>query len=238
MITSKAQVDEFFATHSEDIARELMQQAQTWYEKVEDFAGQEFIVPATEQQLNDAIRKFVVNNVDAILAMRLELHDGWLRLYATVKYQGIFADLAVNLGIVHAQFDRYRQRFAFQQLTDTEVISLYTDAYLKSQAIHGALWALKHVLKKDPLGMILEKINLVQQKEDILYLDLGRWLKKNEKLMSTLRKAQVNHGYLAEQQLLLKANVNVGEILNIGSNDQLITEADNPIKAASSEDAA
>ena len=55
MITSKTQLDEFFATHSEEIARELMQKSQTWYEKIEDFAGQEFIVPATEKQLNDAI---------------------------------------------------------------------------------------------------------------------------------------------------------------------------------------
>ncbi len=76
--------------------------------------------------------------------------------------------------------------------------------------------------------MILEKINLVHQKDDILYLDIGRWLKKNEKIMATLRKVQVNHGYLAEQQLLMRANANIGEILNIGSSDQLITEADNP----------
>ena len=68
----------------------------------------------------------------------------------------------------------------------------------------------------------------MHQKDDILYLDIGRWLKKNEKIMATLRKVQVNHGYLAEQQLLLRANANVGEILNIGSGDQLITEADNP----------
>lgn len=228
MITTKAQLDEFFATHSEDIARALMQKSQTWYEKIEDFASQELIVPATEKQLNDAIQKFVVKKVNAILAMHLEIHEGWLRLYATINYKGIFADLAVNLGMVHTQFDRYRQRFVFQQLTDTDVISLYSDSYVKSKAIHAALWFFKRVLKKDPLGMILEKINLVTQKDDILYLDLGRWLKKNEKIMSTLRKVQVNHGYLGEQQLLMKANVNVGEILNIGSNDQLITEADNP----------
>jgi hypothetical protein len=130
--------------------------------------------------------------------------------------------------VVHAQFDRYRQRFVFQQLTDTDVIALYSDSYLKSKAIHAALWFFKRGLKKDPLGMILEKINLVHQKDDILYLDIGRWLKKNEKIMATLRKVQVNHGYLAEQQLLMRANANIGEILNIGSSEQLITEADNP----------
>lgn len=84
--------------------------------------------------------KFVVEKVKAILSMHLEIHEGWLRLYATINYSGIYADLAVNLGVVHAQFDRYRQRFVFQQLTDTDVIALYSDSYLKSKAIHAALW--------------------------------------------------------------------------------------------------
>ena len=78
MITNKAQLDEFFATHSEEIARELMQKSQTWYEKIEDFAGQEFSVPATEKQLNDAIQKFVVEKVKAILSMhRRFMKDGF-----------------------------------------------------------------------------------------------------------------------------------------------------------------
>jgi hypothetical protein len=228
VIIDNKPLDEFLSAQSDYWIGELMQKSQQWYENIEDFSQQEFLLPASEAQLNDALQKFVVNKVKAILAMRLELHEGWLRLYATVQYQGIFADLAVNLGVVQAQFDRYRQRFVFQQLTDTDVLRIYCDSYLKSKAIHTALWSFHRVLKQDPLGFLLEKIKLVHQKEDILYLDLSRWLKNNQKIMDTLHKVQVNHGYLAEQQLLLKANINISEVLNMGSQQQLITEADNP----------
>ena len=47
-----------------------------------------------------------------------------------------------------------------------------------------ALWFYKRVLKKDPLGMIFGEKSIWRsfQKDDILYLDIGRWLKKNEKI--------------------------------------------------------
>lgn len=43
---------------------------------------------------------------------------------------------------------------------------------------------------------------------------------------------QVNHGFLAEEQLIFKANANIGEILRFSSDNQVITEADNPDKSA------
>lgn len=222
-------LQQFFTEQSQVMSRYLAHKTQYWYEKFEDFTAQEILIPVSEQQINEALQKFVVKNVNAIMDLYLEVHDGWLRLYATVNYKGIFAKLAVNLTLVHVQLDRYRQRFVFQQISDTQVLSLYTDNYAKTKAIDIALWAFHKVLKKDPLGLILQKINLVRQKEDILYLDIGRWLKKNKKIMSTLQKVQVNHGFLAEQQLVLKASVNLGDVINLGTGEQLITEADNPI---------
>lgn len=231
MTTINQTFNDFFTDHATTFTRYAMQRSQQWYEKIEDFASQELVAPVSEQQLNDALKKFVVDNVDAIMDMYLEVHDGWLRLYATVNYQGIFARLAVNLRVVHVQLDRYRQRLVFGQLGNTEVLSLYSDSYVKSRAIHGAIWAFHKVLKRDPLGLILGKLKLVRQKEDILYLDIGRWLKKNKKIMNTLLKAQVNHGLLVEDQLLLKVSVNIAEVLNLGSDKQLISEADNPANA-------
>ena len=46
--------------------------------------------------------------------------------------------------------------------------------------------------------------------------------------MDTLNKVQINHGLLAEEQLLLKAQVNISEIINLGSGQVVITEDDNP----------
>lgn len=231
MIKTRQDINQFINQHSDQLAQQVMQRSQRWYEKLEDAAEQEFLIPATERQINEALQKFVVKNVNAIMDLSLELHDGWLRLYATVNIKGIFAKLAVNLSLVHVQLDRHRQRFVFSQLSDTDVIALYTDSYLKTKGVDIALWWFHKVIKKDPLGLILGKINLTRQKEDILYLDIGRWLKKNKKIMDTLRKVQVNHGFLAEQQLVLKANANIADALNIGTGKQVITDADNPANA-------
>lgn len=221
-------IHDFVNTRSAELALLLSDKSQIWFEKIEDLLEQEILIPATETQINQALDKFVVKNVKAVLDLYLDIHDGFLTLHAVVNIKGIFAKLEVDLRLVHVQLDRYRQRFVFQQLSDTRVISLYTDSYLKTKAIDAALWYFHKVKKQDPLGMILGKINLARQKDDILYLDIGRWLKKNKKIMSTLRKVQVNHGFLAEEQLVLKANANIGEILNIGATSQVITEADNP----------
>lgn len=231
MIKTRQDINQFINQHSDQLAQQVMQRSQRWYEKLEDAAEQEFLIPATERQINEALQKFVVKNVNAIMDLSLELHDGWLRLYATVNIKGIFAKLAVNLSLVHVQLDRHRQRFVFSQLSDTDVIALYTDSYLKTKGVDIALWWFHKVIKEDPLGLILGKINLTRQKEDILYLDIGRWLKKNKKIMDTLRKVQVNHGFLAEQQLVLKANANIADALNIGTGKQVITDADNPANA-------
>lgn len=206
--------------------------SQKSYENFETTIEQEFFIPANQKQLNQALERFVTNNVNAILDLHIELHDNWLRLYTSVKFKGIFANLAVNLSLVHVQFDRHHQRFVFGQLTNTDVLALHSDNFFKTKAIRFAVWFFHKVLKKDPLGLILGKLNLTHQKEEILYLDIGRWLKKNKKIMDTLKKVQVNHGFLAEEQLIFKANANIGEILRFNSDNQVITEADNPDKSA------
>lgn len=226
--TLQDDIDQFLAQQSDEMTQLLMRKTQQWYEAFEDFTTQEFLAPVSEKQINEALEKFVVKNVNAIMDLYLEVHDGWLRLYATVNYKGIFAKLAVNLSLIHVQLDRYRQRFVFGQISDTEVLSLYSDNYAKTKAIQAGIWAYRKFTKQDPLGMILGKINLVRQKEEVLYLDIGRWLQKNQKIMDTLYKVQVNHGFLAEQQLMLKVSINIADVINLGTGAQLITEADNP----------
>ena len=65
---------------------------------------------------------------------------GWLRLYAAVNYSGIpQATLALSNFRLwwHAQFDRYRQlALYFSNWSDTDVIALYSDSYLKSKSVH------------------------------------------------------------------------------------------------------
>lgn len=224
-------LNQWFSQYNQQIVTLIASNSQHLYEKFEEATEQEFLVPITEKQVNLALDQFVTKNVGAVLDLHLDLHDNWLRLYATVNVQGIFAKLNVDLRLVHVQLDRHRQRFVFGQLSETRVETLHTNNYLKTKIIRFALWVFHGLLKKDPLGLILGKINLTRQKEDILYLDIGRWLNKNKKIMNTLKKVQVNHGFLAEQQLVLKANGNISELISVGGKTQLISEDDNPEKA-------
>ncbi len=220
--------NEFINQQSLSIWQQFVTQLQVAYEKMEDTIDQEFQIPVSEQQVNLLLKCYVVDNVDAILDLHVDLHDGWFRLYATAKIKGIFLEVAGNFGIVHIQADKDIQRLVFQQLTNVDVISLYCQSYFKTLAVRGAIWYFHQRLKKDPLGLILSHISLAQQKQDIIYVEIGRWLKKSKQIMDTLKKVQVNHAFVAEEQLILKANVNIGNVINLGNNDVLITEADNP----------
>lgn len=206
----------------------LLTQTRDTYDKLSDSLDNEFLIPLSEKQVNEALDEYVVKNVDAILDLHMDIHDGWFRLHATVFYEGIYAQVAANFSLIHVQLDRNVQRFVFGQLTPTEIISLQCAMYLKKVGIEAALWGYQKVMKDDPLGFILSKINIAKPKDNVLYLDIHRWLKKSEKIMGYLQKVQVNHGFLAEQQLVLKANVNLTEIINLSGDKVIITEADNP----------
>lgn len=198
------------------------------YGKAADSMDDEFSLPVSEEQVNDALKKFVTDNVKAILELRVELHDDWFRLFCTIDIKGIYAEVASNFGLVHVQIDRDVQRFVFAQQTNTDVIKLHCESFLKRTAIKFVIWFYHSVLKKDPLGFILSKINIAQPKDNIIYLDINRWLKRNKKIISTLHKVQVNYGVVEEQQLLLKTKVNVRDLLVSSEGEEIITPDDEP----------
>lgn len=210
----------------------LSRNAQHTYDKLADTFDNEIQIPLSESQVNEMLDKFVVKNVKAILDLRLDIHDGWFRLYATLNVAGIFAEVAANFSLIHVQLDRNVQRFVFGQLTPTDILTLHCQSYPKKLGINAAVWAFPRLFKKDPLGFILDYIDIARPKDNVLYLDIGRWLQKSEKIMSYLHKAQVNHGFLVEEQLILKGNINIADVLNFTSDGLLITEDDDPKKIA------
>lgn len=189
----------------------------------------EILLTVSEHQINDALYQFVTQNVDAILDMRIELHENWFRLFATVNAQGVFARVASDFNLVHVQLDRQRQRLVFAQIGDTDILELYSTSYLKSKGICFGVNAYRRLLKKDPLGLILNKINLARIKDNVMYIDIGRWLKKNQKIMDALYKFQINTAHTKNQQLILQAHINYRDLLVTNANSgDIITEADSP----------
>ena len=63
-----------------------------------------------------------------------------------------------------------------------------------------------------PLGKILEKLNVIKVKDDLLHLDLNRWLGKNRSIIDTLTKVHVNHAVLREAELVVMGNVNIAAL--------------------------
>lgn len=198
------------------------------YQKTTDKLDDEIALPVAQKYVNDALQKFVTDNVGAILELRTELHDDWFRLFCTVDVAGIYVEVASNFSLVHVQLDRNVQRFVFGQQTFTDVLNLRCESFIKRQGIKLAIWFYHKVLKKDPLGVILSYINIARPKDEIIYLDIHRWLKNNQKIMSTLHKVQVNYGVVEEEQLVLKTQINYRDLLGGSSGEDIINDEDEP----------
>ena len=191
----------------------LSRKIQSVYRIAEDFIEEEREFALSQVLLNATIQKYVTDNVDALKDLHADIHDGWLRLYATLDYSGLYATLSVDLKLVQMELNRDVQLLVFEQISETQVIEARFSSVFKKIGFNVAVFFFQKVLKKDPLGMILEKLGVVEVKHDLLYLDLNRWLGKVESIMSTLRKIHVNHALLRETEFVLLANVNIAGIL-------------------------
>lgn len=196
----------------------------------------EIYVTGSQEQVNDALNEFVVQNVDMVLDLHLELLDGFLRLYCTADLLDMHLSVACNFKLTEARLDRHVQRFAFEQISNTDIIALHSKSWWKTPAIYFAISAYRTLLRKDPLPFLLSlspKLKgkpFIEYKGNIIYLEIGRWLPDDIK--GYLKKAQVNHGVVKKEQIVLKVQPNFGDILSFGdSNSPIITEKDNPNKA-------
>lgn len=200
----------------------------------------EILVTLSQEQVNQALRDFVVKNVGLLLQLRLELYDGYLRLFCTADFLGMHLSVASNFRLTHIRLDRHVQRLAFEQISPTEILTLHTKAWYKAPAIRFAIGAYRTLLKKDPLPFLLtlspklRGLPFVEYKDNIIYLEIGRWLPDNIK--NYLKKAQVNSGTPKKEQLILNLQPNFADILSFGDpNADIITKKDNPNKDTTSE---
>ncbi|PNK60030.1 hypothetical protein A6J60_003485 [Psychrobacter sp. FDAARGOS_221] len=225
---SYADFDDNLKFNVSDIWSYLSDKVKSVYSKAANSVDDEFSLPVSQDQVNGALEKFVTKNVKQIHELRVELHDDWFRLYCTIDVMGIYAEIASNFGLVHVQIDRDVQRFVFAQQTNTDVIKLHCESFIKRTGVKLVIWFYHSVLHKDPLGFILSKINIARPKDNIIYLDINRWLKRNKKIISTLHKVQVNYGLVEEEQLILKTKVNIRDLLANNGVEDLITPDDEP----------
>ncbi len=182
---------------------------QRLYQKAGDFIEEEREFPISQVFLNATFKRFVTENVAILEDLHADLHDDWLRLYATLNVKGMHLVLSVDLKLVQMEFNKDMQLIVFEQISNTQVIEAsYPKVWMK-MGVNTALFFYQKVLHKDPLGMILEKFEVVKVKDELLHLDLNRWLGKSRSIMDTLNKVHVNHAELRETELIVMGNVNV-----------------------------
>lgn len=176
--------------------------------------------PLSQVFLNATFQRFVTDNVDALKDLHADLHEDWLRLYATLDYKGLIVTLSVDLKLVQMELNKTTQLIVFEQISDTQLIEAKYPNMLYKLGVRFGLFFYQRVLNKDPLGMILEKLGVIKVIDDLLYLDLNRWLGKSRSVIDTLGKVHVNHAVLREAELVVIGNVNLAALFRKLSQDQ------------------
>ncbi len=184
------------------------------YQKAEDFIEEERDFSVSQVFLNATFKRYVTDNVKMLEDLHADLHDDWLRLYATINIKGMHAALSVDLKLIQMEMNKDIQLVVFEQISDTQVVEATFKNYFQKIAAHGFLFFYQKILKRDPLGMILEKFNVITVKDELLYLDLNRWLGKLKTVTDTLNKVHVNHATLREAELVVLGNVNLMALFN------------------------
>ncbi len=191
------------------------------YQKAEGFIEEEREFPVSQIFLNATFKRFVTDNVAILEDLHADLHEDWLRLYATLNVKGMHLVLAVNLKLIQMEFNKDMQLIVFEQISNTEVIEATYPKWWYKAGVNAALFFYQKILRQDPLGMILEKYEVITVKDDLLHLDLNRWLGSNRSIMKTLNKVHINHAELRETELVVIGNVNLMAVFSKLSSSRM-----------------
>lgn len=194
--------------------KKIVKQFRKVYQKAEGFIEEEREFPVSQVFLNATFKRFVTDNVKILEDLHADLHEDWLRLYATIDVSGLYTTISVDLKLVQMELNKDMQLIVFEQISNTEVIEAKFQKWWMKIAFNSALFFYQKVLRKDPLGMILQKFEVITVKDDLLHLDLNRWLGDKRSIMETLNKVHVNHAELRETELVVIGNLNLMAVFN------------------------
>ncbi len=201
----------------------LVGSVQDFYQKAEELIEEERELPLSQKLLNDFIARYVTENVDQIKDLHADIFDGWLRLFATVDFKGVNAQLYVDLYLVQLHLNRTTQELVFEQKNGTQVVQIDFNKWTKKIAFHIAMWFYR-IKGIDPLADILSRLGIVTVHNDLIHLDLKRWLAKRQKVMRVLRRVEINKAELREDQLVLQANLNFRALFGRSAEERLLDE--------------
>lgn len=190
------------------------------YQKAEGFIEDERDFPVSQVFLNATFQRFVTDNVKILKDLHADLHDGWMRLYASVDVKGMQINLSVDLKILKMVLNNHQQLIIFEQISHTQILDAQYPNAAYRWGVHAALFYYHKILKQDPLGPLLQRFNVLTVQDELLHLDLNRWLGKNRSIIDSLSKVNINHAVLRENELLVSGNVNLAALMNKMSHEK------------------
>ncbi len=195
------------------------------YQKAEEFIEEEREFSLSQVFVNATMERYVTENVDMMKDLHADLYDGWLRLYTTLDVKGLYTTLSVDLKLIQMEMNQDVQLMVFEQISNTQVIEAKFKNIFQKWGFYMAIWYYQKFREEDPLGKILEHFEIVKVKDDLLYLDLNRWLGKKASIIETLSKVHVNRARVRPAELIVWGNVNLAAILSPSNDDDFDEEA-------------
>ncbi|EXB45981.1 hypothetical protein [Acinetobacter sp. 1000160] len=189
------------------------------YQKAEEFIEEEREFSLSQVFVNATMERYVTENVDMMQDLHADLYDGWLRLYTTLDVKGLHTTLSVDLKLIQMEMNQNVQLMVFEQISNTQVIEAKFKNIFQKWGFYIAIWYYQKFREEDPLGKILEHFDIVKVKDELLYLDLNRWLGKKASIIETLSKVHVNRARVRPAELIVWGNVNLAAILSPSNDD-------------------
>ncbi|USA46117.1 hypothetical protein NDN11_15665 [Acinetobacter sp. C26M] len=189
------------------------------YQKAEEFIEEEREFSLSQVFVNATMERYVTENVGIMQDLHADLYDGWLRLYTTLDVKGLHTTLSVDLKLIQMEMNQNVQLMVFEQISNTQVIEAKFKNIFQKWGFYIAIWYYQKFREEDPLGKILEHFEVVKVQDDLLYLDLNRWLGKKASIIETLSKVHVNRARVRPAELIVWGNVNLTAILSPSNDD-------------------
>lgn len=189
------------------------------YQKAEEFIEEEREFSLSQVFVNATMERYVTENVGIMQDLHADLYDGWLRLYTTLDIKGLHTTLSVDLKLIQMEMNQNVQLMVFEQISNTQVIEAKFKNIFQKWGFYVAIWYYQKFREEDPLGKILEHFEVVKVQDDLLYLDLNRWLGKKASIIETLSKVHVNRARVRPAELIVWGNVNLAAILSPSNED-------------------
>ncbi|NIE97806.1 hypothetical protein F3J02_15200 [Acinetobacter sp. Tr-809] len=189
------------------------------YQKAEEFIEEEREFSLSQVFVNATMERYVTENVGIMQDLHADLYDGWLRLYTTLDVKGLHTTLSVDLKLIQMEMNQNVQLMVFEQISNTQVIEAKFKNIFQKWGFYIAIWYYQKFREEDPLGKILEHFEVVKVQDDLLYLDLNRWLGKKASIIETLSKVHVNRARVRPAELIVWGNVNLAAILSPSNDD-------------------